>query len=243
MRIVFFGTSHGVPEPGRRCSSTLIEVGERRYFVDMGTQSIEQLITRRIPVESVKGVFVTHMHGDHTNGLVSFLDLCSWHFRTADPVVCLPEPVDEAVSVLSAWIACNHAAMRPFRFLPVKEGIIYEDEAIRVTAYPTRHVENSHALLIEAEGKRVLFTGDLGGPSIDFPVAVLDEPLELAVCECAHFAGTSYVPVLEGKKNLRQLCFNHYTNAAILMPPVGEIAKALGDIPVFCASDGTEIVL
>ena len=47
MRIVFFGSSHGVPEPGRRCSSAMIEVGERRYFIDMGTQSIEQLITRR----------------------------------------------------------------------------------------------------------------------------------------------------------------------------------------------------
>jgi len=26
MRIIFFGSSHGVPEANRRCSSTLIEV-------------------------------------------------------------------------------------------------------------------------------------------------------------------------------------------------------------------------
>ncbi|MBQ8683498.1 MAG: ribonuclease Z [Clostridia bacterium] len=243
MRIVFFGTSHGVPEPNRRCSSTLIEIGERRYFVDMGTQSIEQLISRRIPVESVKGVFITHMHGDHANGLVSFLDLCSWYFRTADPVVCLPEPVEMARDTIAAWIKCNHAEMRPFRFLPVKEGVVYEDEAIRVTAYPTRHLEGSHAFLIEAEGKRVLFTGDLGGPSIDFPVQVLDQPLELAVCECAHFQGMTYVPVLEGKTTLKQMCFNHYTTNATLVPPTEEISKALGDIPVFCATDGMEIVL
>lgn len=243
MRIVFFGSSHGVPEPGRRCSSTLIEVGERRYFVDMGTQSIEQLITHRIPVESVKGIFITHMHGDHSNGLISFLDLCSWYFRSADPTVCLPEPVEDAVVAITAWVKCNHAELRPFRFLPVKAGVVYEDEAIRVTAYPTCHLEGSHAFLIEAEGKRVLFTGDLDRPSIDFPVAVLDEPLELAVCECAHFASTSYVSVLEGKKNLRQLCFNHYTTNAPLVPPTEEISRALGDIPVFCAVDGTEIVL
>ena len=85
MRIIFFGSSHGVPEPNRRMSSILVEVGENRYFIDMGTQSIEQLITRRIPVESVKGIFITHMHGDHTDGLPAFLDLTGWYFKKPTP--------------------------------------------------------------------------------------------------------------------------------------------------------------
>jgi ribonuclease BN (tRNA processing enzyme) len=33
MKITFFGSSHGFPEPHRRCSSTLIEIGENRYFI------------------------------------------------------------------------------------------------------------------------------------------------------------------------------------------------------------------
>ena len=102
MRIIFFGSSHGVPEPNRRASSTLIEVGENRYFIDMGTQSIEQLITRRMPVESVKAIFLTHMHGDHSDGLISFLDLCSWYFKNADPAVYLPEPFEDTVAALAA---------------------------------------------------------------------------------------------------------------------------------------------
>ncbi len=244
MRIVFFGTSHGIPEPDRRCSSALIEVGESRYFVDMGTQSIEQLITRRIPVESVKGIFITHMHGDHTNGLISFLDLCSWFFRTADPTVCLPEPVEDAVAAISAWVKCNHIELRPFRFLPVKAGVVYEDESIRVTAFRTKHLDESYAYLLEAEGKRVLFTGDLchQGPQEDFPLEVLEEPLDLAVCESAHFPGMSYVPLLKGQPNLKQLCFNHYVGGD-RVPPVEEIARELGDVPVFCATDGMEIVI
>ena len=100
MRIVFFGSSHGVPEPGRRCSSAMIEVGERRYFIDMGTQSIEQLITRRMAPNSVKGIFFTHMHGDHTNGLISFVDLCTWYFKDVDPAIFLPEPMDDAIAAM-----------------------------------------------------------------------------------------------------------------------------------------------
>ena len=91
MRIVFFGSSHGVPEANRRCSSAMIEVGDRRYFIDMGTQSIEQLITRRMAPNSVKGIFFTHMHGDHTNGLVSFVDLCTWYFKDVRPGIYVPE--------------------------------------------------------------------------------------------------------------------------------------------------------
>jgi len=34
MKILFLGTSHGVPEANRRCSCTMIEIGDKRYFVD-----------------------------------------------------------------------------------------------------------------------------------------------------------------------------------------------------------------
>ena len=96
MRITFFGSSHGVPEPNRKCSSAMVSVGENNYFIDMGVQVIDGLITRNIPITSVKGVFLTHMHGDHTNGLISFLDLCSWYFKDTDPAVYLPEPMEDA---------------------------------------------------------------------------------------------------------------------------------------------------
>lgn len=90
MQITFLGASHGVPEANRRCSCTLIETNGRYYFIDMGVNAIDALRTRGIDVEDVKGIFITHMHGDHTNGLVSFVDLISWYFKTADPEICLP---------------------------------------------------------------------------------------------------------------------------------------------------------
>ena len=242
MRIVFFGSSHGVPEANRRCSSALIEVGENRYFIDMGTQSIEQLITRRMPIDSVKGIFFTHMHGDHTNGLISFVDLCSWYFKTPDPAIFLPEPVDDAVAAMTAWLKCNGTNMRPFRFTPVKEGLLYEDESIRVTAFRTRHNQMSHAYLIEAEGRRVLFSGDLchKGPEEDFPVSVFEKPLDLAICEVAHFPATKYLPLFENQPNLKKLCFNHYSHT--FQATIYDVMKTL-EIPVFMASDGTEIAL
>lgn len=252
MRIVFFGSSAGAPARNRRMSSILVEVGENRYFVDMGTQSIEQLVTRRIPVTSVKGIFITHMHGDHTSGLPAFLDLASWCYKEADPAVYLPEPMEETIAALAAWIRCNRTPkwiarngepMRPFRFFPVTEGVMYQDEAVCVRAYKTRHTYSSYAFLIEAEGKRVFFSGDLcdDGPQVDFPVSVLDETLDLAICESAHFPATEYLPIFAGRQTLKQLCFNHYSEKRL--HSVLEMRDALPGVEVFRAMDGTEIVL
>ena len=99
MKITFIGSSHGVPEPNRKCTSIMIEAGENVYFIDMGTPAIDALRTRGISIDRVKGIFITHMHGDHTNGLIPFIDLITWYFKTPDPAVFLPIPA--AAKVIS----------------------------------------------------------------------------------------------------------------------------------------------
>ena len=37
MRLTFLGSSHGLPEANRKCSCILVEIGENRYLMDMGT--------------------------------------------------------------------------------------------------------------------------------------------------------------------------------------------------------------
>ena len=243
MKLIFFGASHGIPEPNRKCSSTLIEVEGNRYFIDMGSQAIEQLINRGIPIESVKAVFVTHMHGDHTNGLISFLDLCSWRFCEANPVICLPGNIESTKRALTDWLACNGTTLRPFEFCHTTEGVVFDDGVLRVTAYRTRHIDFSYSYLVEAQGKRVLFSGDLSHtPADDFPIAVLSSPLDLAICESAHFEATEYLPILEGNANLKRLCFNHYSSRhlASVMQAKEIFSKT---IDVTLATDGLEIVI
>ena len=243
MRIVFFGASHGVPEPNRRCSCAMIEIGEVRYFIDMGTQANEQIITRGIPMDSVKTVFVTHMHGDHTDGLISFIDLCNWKFTETHPVFYLPADTDRVKAAIAEWLACNGSKMRDFEFHRVQEGELYDDGTLKVTAYRTLHIAESYCYLIEAEGKRVFFSGDMchKGPQNDFPTAIFDKPVDLAICEAAHFHATEYLPIFNGQTNLRKLCFNHYSDRHLAS--VLEMKELLPDIPVMRAFDGLEIVV
>ena len=227
MQITFLGASHGVPEANRRCSCTLIETNGRYYFIDMGVNAIDALRTRGIEVEDVKGIFITHMHGDHTNGLISFVDLISWYFKTADPEICLPNL--EGVEAIRAWLKANHCEMRDLRFKKVTDGTIFDDGYLKVTAIPTQHCPDSHAFFVEAEGKAVLFK-EFGGVDA-FPICIDAHDAASVIAACKAIAPTF------GGINLED----------IKSPECFEIEETLErelDIPVFHDDQhGTAIVV
>ncbi|MBE6731066.1 MAG: ribonuclease Z [Ruminococcaceae bacterium] len=244
MKITFLGTSHGVPEVNRRCQSIMFEVGDKVYFVDMGTQSIEGLITRKIPIESVKSVFLTHMHGDHTNGLISFVDLCSWYFKEAKPSFYIPGSGEKAKELIGAWLEFNDSHIRDFEFNTVKEGLFYDDGNIKVTAYRTKHSAFSYSYVIEAENKRILVTGDFcgEGPVVDFPISVLDKPVDVAICECVHFGAGEYSKVLKGNENLKKMVIVHYNDKESSKIAINKLKEDL-NMPFIVAVDGFELTV
>ncbi|MBE5782776.1 MAG: ribonuclease Z [Clostridiales bacterium] len=241
MKITFIGSSHGVPEPDRKCSSIMIEVKDKIYFVDMGTPAIDALRTRGRNIDDVKGVFITHMHGDHTNGLIQFVDLLTWYFKTPDPVICLP--IMEAAQVIDNWLKVTlNNAPKEIKYQKTEAGVVYDDGTLKATAIPTQHCPHSFAYLLEAEGKAVLCTGDLKNPGVDFPTVAKEKAIDLLICESAHFPATDYLPVLEGSQ-VKKVCITHYSNKRLIS--VMECLAALSEkgIPALKASDDLELTV
>lgn len=241
MKITFIGSSHGVPEPNRKCTCIMIEVGANVYFIDMGAPAIDELRTRGISIDAVKGVFITHMHGDHTDGLIQFIDLITWYFKTPNPAIHLP--ILEAAKVIDNWLKVTlNGAEKDIDYREVKEGPLFDDGVIKVTAIATQHCHKSYAYLIEAEGVTVLFTGDLRNPGVDFPAVATEKTLDLLVCESAHFPATDYLPVLE-KCDVKKVYVTHYSDK--FLASVLELQAALKekDIPSVKATDNLQIEL
>ncbi len=238
MRIVFLGTSHGIPQPGRKCSCTLVETAGRIYLVDMGTMVMEALVSRGIPAESIRAVLLTHMHGDHVNGLPAFVDQISWAWKDADPEIFLPDA--SHARWLEGWVALTSGRERTFRWRGVEEGLILDDGALRVTAFQNRHTERSFSFLLEAEGKRVLFTGDLKNPEKDFPALENGTVLDLMVGEAAHFPPADYIGVCR-QYAVKQLCLNHCSPKKL--PELADLKEALTPMPVTAVFDGMEMTL
>jgi ribonuclease BN (tRNA processing enzyme) len=92
---------------------------------------------------------------------------------------------------------------------------------------------------LEAQGKAVLFTGDLRRPDADFPKG-LAKDADLIICEGAHFPTTEYKPFLE-EASPGRVIVNHY--APWNIPHIMELAKALPDLHITMATDGMEVNL
>lgn len=242
MRLIFIGTSHGVPEPERRCSSCVLETGGSYYLIDMGTQVIEDLRRRHIDIGDVRLAICSHPHGDHTDGLISFVDILNWYFKDADTRILLPD--ERLIPPLKEWLTVTTNGEPPRADLEIDvfhEGTAYEDEKLRLTAIPTKHCENSYAFLIEAEEKKLLFTGDLCRPSVDFPEIAFSTELDLLVCEAAHFSPNEcmeYFDRTKAKRIIHTHIFDRRHAAAI-----AEQTKKPHPYSYGAAFDGMEITL
>ncbi|MBQ9773699.1 MAG: MBL fold metallo-hydrolase [Clostridia bacterium] len=214
MKITFFGTSDGIPRPGHFCTSTMIEAGGNVYLVDAGAPVIDLLLRHGKHPTEIKAFFNTHGHSDHLDGLTQLLTLCGWAYKTTSFDLFMPEQ-----RIIDAFVSYKEALMGEafpldrLRMQIFSAGVVYDDGVMKVTAIPTRHCEPrpSYAFLLEAEGKRVLLSGDLSQflAKGDYPAIVSEEELDLFVCEMAHFGEEHILPYLE-KCRAKRVMFNHY---------------------------------
>ena len=239
MKITFIGTSHGVPEADRRCSSYLIETGCKTYIIDMGTSTVESLIAMGIHPDHITAVFFTHPHGDHMNGLVSFADLLSWFFSSADPVIFVPN--EKVKPALEGWLSVTGTELREYLDIRItKAGVVWDDGIVKITSCPTQHCPDSCAFIVEGEGKTVLFTGDLRHPSVDYPEEAKKLTLDLAICETAHFSPKDFMPVWE-ESDVKHVIHTHVSPR--WHGDLDELAAQTHDFVFGVAKDGMVIEL
>lgn len=188
MKILFVGTSHGIPEPQKSTSATFLCIGEHTYIIDGGADISQALRRYDIPHASVKAVFITHMHGDHFDGMPAFCDQIRWYYRDCDPQFFFPNP--KCAELLRLWsdTIVNPLYTKDYHFNTYQAGVIYDDGIIKVTAIKTNHIDLSYGFLIEAEGKTVYFSGDMSYNIVEFKDLLGDKHYDLVVCEAAHHA-------------------------------------------------------
>lgn len=232
MRIITIGTSHGDPTLTRNQTCNLLETKGRYYLIDAGEGVNNYLVRNGLRPSMLRGIFITHMHIDHTSalpGLILQAMKYRWKDEGIDLEVQLPEA--SAITPLASWIKCNARSnnFNGVHFDCYRDNGVYDDGFIKVTSYPTNHLlpledglTRSHSFLIEAEGKKVLFTGDVSCDDKyrDFP-AKAAEGCDLVFSEIVHYKPEYAVEVLSNVK-FKELVFVHVGNK--WQTPEGEAA-------------------
>ncbi|MBT3380539.1 MAG: ribonuclease Z [Lentisphaerae bacterium] len=248
MRITTLGTSHGDHTYCRFNSSTLYEIGDQSYLVDCGEPVNGLMIRANKPFGQLQAVFVTHMHEDHVGGLPDLIKALVKRPRTeGGTTVFLPEV--EAQAGLDGWLRAMHVAWPSpvVTFGVTTEGPVYDDSLLSVAAVPTEHMAPlgapSFAYVLEAEGKRIVTTGDLRGDFADFPEVIRQERCDLCICEITHYKPEVALPLLMACP-IDRLILNHVHD-----PWHGEgearLRAIMADLPypVEIAHDGDEFTL
>jgi ribonuclease BN (tRNA processing enzyme) len=235
MMITTLGTSHGDHTYSRFNYSTLFETGNNAYLVDAGAPVEALLIRSGKQFKNLKAVFVTHMHNDHVGGLAGLVKAFIKYPQDGQYAqFYLPE--EAGIEGLSGWLKAQHLPCPSdlYSLHTTTEGPVFSDDKLSVRAVRTHHFDfPSYAYILEADGKRIVHTGDLAADFSDFPEIVRDEPCDLCICESTHFNMKKALDVLRTCP-IKKLIFTHVSN---LWHGDGEkkLIALLKDMPFSCA--------
>ncbi len=243
MKIYTLGTSHGATEYTRSCSVNLLEVGGAYYLFDCGGDAESKIKNLGIEPNEVRAIFISHMHVDHAASLPGMAKRYALHYNKTEAHADVFLPEASAIPVLMSWLEAmhfekEHSHFEFFELKPVFRGVVYEDEHVRVTAIPTRHVQGgkfpSYAYAVEGEGKLFLYTGDLAPDFSDYPAVVYEKDFDAILSELVHFDVEKNLPDIK-KSRTKKLIFTHLGPRKI---PLIEAAKDEFPYPVYIANDG-----
>lgn len=208
MKLTVAGASHGVPEKHRFCTSLFLQVGENTYIIDAGAPISALLDQYDIPHSTVKGVFITHCHTDHINGLPAFCSELTWWngYKDCDPDFFYPDEV--GMNAVVAWASQSFYLRDSFKNHLYEEGLVFDDGVIKVTAIQNKHTNRSFSFLVEAEGKKLFFSGDLGYGFGEYLDLLGNKEYDLVVCEGAHHEPGTVNDML-AKTKTKQMIINH----------------------------------
>ena len=171
-------------------SNYLLESGNEKILIDCGLQQggryCEHQNFESFPYnpEEIKGVFITHSHLDHIGRLPKLIkDGFKEVVYSTVPTRAFSELLlEDSESILRREAEKEHK--KPIyerqdvqRLMKLWQGVPYRKEislgAFRVKFYNAGHILGSSFIEVSAEGKKVIFSGDLGNSP-----APLIEPIE-----------------------------------------------------------------
>lgn len=224
MTIHYLGTCSGTePMDGMHHTSLAIECGDSLYWFDAGENCAHRAYTSGLDVMKSRAIFVSHPHMDHIGGFANLLSLFGKLIRRYNMRLAYDNTVRVFFPGLELFGAIKSVAFgkcsgdtKSYGIIEeeMRDGVIYEDEKVRVTALHNRHLNedgtkgyHSYSFLIEAEGKRIVFSGDVKESSeLD---ALLLGGCDLLIHETGHHAVADVCAYAE-KNRVGALRFVHH---------------------------------
>ena len=182
LRVTVLGSGNPWPTRAQASASILVEVGNpgRDLFVfDLGTGSIANYASLKLPVNALNKVFITHLHADHMGDILTLGGSLAKVGRADGPVyVWGPSGTEprlgtkhfcEAVHEALAWdeeagkgpINPESTKIVGHEFDCMKTQVVYEQNGVKITAFPVVHcITGAVGYRLDFAGLSFAFSGD-----------------------------------------------------------------------------------
>ena len=104
MEACFLGTSSGTPTKNRNVTAIAIieSKGSDWYLIDCGEGTQHQILHTKLSMNSLRAIFITHVHGDHCYGLPGLLASAGMNGRRNPLTIVAPKGIQEWLHVTQA---------------------------------------------------------------------------------------------------------------------------------------------
>eukprot|EP00475_Leptophrys_vorax_P022688 TRINITY_DN30907_c0_g1_i1.p1 TRINITY_DN30907_c0_g1~~TRINITY_DN30907_c0_g1_i1.p1 ORF type:complete len:784 (+),score=174.68 TRINITY_DN30907_c0_g1_i1:25-2376(+) len=179
-RLIFLGTGSAVPSKFRNCSGIILEIRNSDeskpdiVLLDPSEGSFSQLLNlvgarkAQEVVDSIKLIWISHIHGDHHFGLTTFLARRSGDLPPVTVIapkgilIWLNQYRNHCLEKLSFHGIEGKQMITPTRNLDAELKDVYSETGLRsIRNIPVRHCPDAYGLLLEhRDGWKVCFSGD-----------------------------------------------------------------------------------
>ena len=176
LHVGFCGTGSPLPNRDRAAACTVVIAGGKLFVFDMGEGSGKTLSLMGMPLDRIEGVWLTHLHSDHFEGLGPFT-LQRWAGTSArtplmvfgpQGVAEITEGLNAAYRIDSTYRIAHHGeAVVPqsgfgMTGKAIQPGVVYDADAIRITAFAVDHdpITPAFGYRVDFKDKSVTITGD-----------------------------------------------------------------------------------
>jgi ribonuclease BN (tRNA processing enzyme) len=161
MKITLLGTGTSYPDPDRVQSGILIESGDDRILLDIGSGILHRLTQLELDLREINSVFISHFHVDHSS---DFLPLYQslWLTKSASPLkVYGPSSIYE-------WLRGIQDIAFPYlrSKLEIQVSKLNQKEDVEIGDIVISNISTIHgtidsrAFRVKAEGTDVVYSSD-----------------------------------------------------------------------------------
>lgn len=251
-----FGIGDGWASPDRNHSSFLYDLGDTALLIDAGEPVSRSFKASGLDYNLIDRILISHLHFDHIGGLFMLLQGFWLERRTKPLLIHMPEHgIAPVQNMLNAGCIFPELLSFPVEYIPIRSEEPFLVNTTRVTAFPTSHLEQlrqafqakhpqpfpAFSFLFESGGLRLGHTADIG--AVEDLDCLLQEPLDLLVCELAHVQPQALFERLN-RAQIKRVVFIHLSYPLwAKLDQARRLAAKLLKIPFSFARDGDQIIL